>query len=60
MTKEKSENKAEYIKVVRCADCVFLHRNFETSTQLSCGNLNGMIKPTLNGGCSYGERKDAQ
>lgn len=50
-------DKTEYIKVIRCCDCVFLNLNFTTG-DLSCGNLKGMIKPTFCGGCSYGIKKE--
>lgn len=56
MEKRDKHKEAEYIKVVPCAECVFLRRDFDKQSQLSCSNLKGMIKPTLNGGCSYGRK----
>lgn len=47
---------ADVAPVIRCKDCK--HLGITTLGSYWCQNENGCAKPTPNGFCSYGERKE--
>ncbi len=60
----KHGKEVEFVKVVRCKDCVFGHRFFDvingvTDSWVECRNPDGLNRDTSEDSfCSYGERKD--